>query len=166
MNASHRPTRFARRCGFTFAEVLIALALMAVLMAATGVAVQAGGVSRAYNLERTDLVARARGVLDRISRDMRVAKTVNTANSRALIFTMADASIREYLWDGTTGGNMSFIYTSPVGTINAAVVLTGGVTTFTVSDPPGPCYSMTLTLTGTKSAITYTITATPRSTVY
>jgi prepilin-type N-terminal cleavage/methylation domain-containing protein len=162
--AGQRRRRQAR--GFTFAEVLIALALMAVLMTAVGVAVSAASSQRVYNTERTDLVARARGVLDRIGRDMRVARDFDATDPSDLIINMTDGSMRQYQWDGVVGGNLSFVFTSTGSVVSPAVVLTDKVGSFVVSDATSPACNIDLSLKGTQGSVGYTITATPRKTVY
>jgi len=68
------PTATARRRGFTVAELLIALALTALLMTAVAFAMHGAEQSNRYNRTKAELVARARGVLDRIARDVRCAE--------------------------------------------------------------------------------------------
>jgi len=63
-----------RVSGFTVAELLLALALTALLMTAVGFAMNSAGQSSKYNRTKAELVARARGVLDRMARDIRCAE--------------------------------------------------------------------------------------------
>lgn len=52
-----------RTRAFTLAEVLISLALMALLMTAAALGINAANQSHVYNSEKSDLVAKARGTL-------------------------------------------------------------------------------------------------------
>jgi len=63
-----------RAAGFTVAELLLALALTALLMTAVAYAMHSAGQSNDYNRTKAELVARARGVLDRVARDIRCAE--------------------------------------------------------------------------------------------
>jgi len=68
------------RRGFTIAELLIALALTALLMTAVAFAMHSAEQSNRYNRTKAELVTRARGVLDRIARDVRCAEATIVAN--------------------------------------------------------------------------------------
>jgi len=168
MNTNHNsPTALAlRRRGFTFIELMIAMALMAMIMTAAALAINAAGVSRSFNAEQADLVARARGVLDRIARDMRTATAFDVTDPKVLSIDMPDGSNRTYQWDGTAGGNLSFVFTSTGSVIDAPVVLTNKVKSFEVTDAASPACNIAILLQGTKASAGYTITATPRKTVY
>jgi len=75
MRAARHP-----RQGFTVAELLIALALTALLMTAVAFAMHGAEQSNRYNRTKAELVARARGVLDRIARDVRCAEATVVAD--------------------------------------------------------------------------------------
>jgi prepilin-type N-terminal cleavage/methylation domain-containing protein len=145
--------------GFTLAEILISLALMALLMAAAALGIHAANQAHAYNSEKSDLVARARGVLDRIARDVRRAESVAVPNDRSITITMLDVSTRTYAWSGIAGGAIALTVTDG-GTTSA--VLTDDVQTFTVDDADQPTYSIHLVLAGDKATTEASITATPR----
>ena len=121
-----------RTRAFTLAEVLISLALMALLMTAAALGINAANQSHTYNSEKSDLVARARGVLDRIIRDVRRAESVAVPNDRSITITMLDDSTRTYAWSGIAGGDIALTVTDGDGTKSA--VLTDDVQTFTVDD--------------------------------
>jgi len=74
-----RPASNPQR-GFTVAELLIALALTALLMTAVAFAMHGAEQSNRYNRTKAELVARARGVLDRIARDVRCAEATIVAD--------------------------------------------------------------------------------------
>ena len=148
-----------RTRAFTLAEVLISLALMALLMTAAALGIHAANQAHAYNSEKSDLVARARGVLDRIARDVRRAESVAVPNDRSITITMLDDSTRTYAWSGIAGGAIALTVTDG-GTTSA--VLTDDVQTFTVDDADQPTYSIHLVLAGDKATTEASITATPR----
>jgi hypothetical protein len=140
--------------------VLISLALMALLITAAALGIHAANQSHTYNSEKSDLVAKARGVLDRIARDVRRAESVAVSNDRSITITMLDDSTRTYAWSGIAGGDIALTVTDGNGTKSA--VLTGGVQTFTVDDADQPTYSIHLVLAGGKATTEASITATPR----
>ena len=147
-----------RTRAFTLAEVLISLALIALLMAAAALGIHAANQSHIYS-EKSDLLARARGVLDRIARDVRRAQSVAVPNDRSITITMLDDSTRTYAWSGIAGGAIALTVTDG-GTTSA--VLTDDVQTFTVDDADQPTYSIHLVLAGDKATTEASITATPR----
>jgi len=149
-----------RTRAFTLAEVLISLALMALLITAAALGIDAANQSHTYNSEKSDLVAKARGILDRIVRDVHRAKSVAVPNDRSITITMLDDSTRTYAWTGIAGGAIALTVTDSDGTKSA--VLTDDVQTFTVDDADQPTYSIHLVLAGGKATTEASITATPR----
>jgi len=144
---------------FTLAEMLISLALMALLMTAAAVGIHAAQQAHAYNSEKADLVARARGVLDRIARDVRRAQSVAVPDDRTITITMLDDSTRTYAWNGAAGGAITL---TVVDGSTTSAILTDGVQTFAVNDEDEPTCSIHLVLAGTKATTEVSITATPR----
>jgi prepilin-type N-terminal cleavage/methylation domain-containing protein len=71
--------------GFTMAELLMALALTALLMTAVAFAMHGADQSNTYNRTKAELVARARGVLDRIARDVRCAEATIVADDGSAV---------------------------------------------------------------------------------
>jgi len=90
------------RRGFTVAELLIALALTALLMTAIAFAMHGAEQSNHYNRTKAELVARARGVLDRIARDVRCAEATIVSNDGTALNIMV---VRQ-----TEGGSTSSIW--------------------------------------------------------
>ncbi len=76
------------RRGFTIAELLVALALTALLMTAVAFAMHGAEQTNRYNRTKAELVARARGVLDRISRDVRCAEATVVAGDGSAMNVM------------------------------------------------------------------------------
>jgi len=160
-------TRTSRR-GFTLVEVLISLALMALLMTAAALGIQAAQTSHAYNTEKCELVARTRGVLDRMTREVRRSQSFTVLDARTVAVIVTSGYIHTYYWDGVQGGNMLYTVTDPVtitfdlpwGVPGTPVILTSGVQAFTVSDADPSC-RVYLYLVGQRAKEEGTMTATP-----
>ena len=120
-----------RRRGFTLVEVLISMALLAMIMVAACLAVQAAVAAHSYNSEKGELVARARGVLDWIALDVRRSDSVTLNNDTSLTVTRTNYPDITYAWDGTQGGHVTYSETDENGVPGTPVTLTGYV-------PPGP----------------------------
>ena len=149
--------------GFTIAELLIALALMGFLMVAAALGIQAAQTSYAYNSEKTDLVAKTRGTLDRITQHIRMAAAFEVPDSGTLVVTLPNGSTHTYQWDGVANGNLT--YTRVDDSPYNPVVLTDRVTTFVVTDVSPAC-GVRLVLVGNRATTEATITATPRKAIY
>lgn len=158
MNASRKTPR-----GFTLVEVIMALALMALLMVAAALAMQAAHDSHAYNLDKTDLLLRTRGVLDRIARDVRIATAFEVPNSRTIDITLPDGTIHTYAWDGVQGGDLTYTVTD--GEDVSAQILTGGVKAFAASNTSPSC-TVSIALEGDLASAEAEITAIPRKAVF
>jgi prepilin-type N-terminal cleavage/methylation domain-containing protein len=121
-----------RRRGFTLVEMLISMALLAMIMVAACLAVQAAGAAHSYNSEKGELVARARGILDWIALDVRRSDSVTLNNDKSLTVTRTNYPDRTYAWDGAQGGHVTYSETDPdTGAPSTPVTLTGYI-------PPGP----------------------------
>ena len=75
----------AGRRGFTLAELLISASLTALLVAVVATAMHGSKASYDYNSKKADLVARARGVLDRIAHDVRCAEATYVSQDETAI---------------------------------------------------------------------------------
>jgi len=158
----NRPTR--RQPGFTLVEVMIALAILALLMTAAALAIQAAHSAYAYNTEKTELVMRARGVLDRISLDLRRAIEFNVLDDHSLDITMPDGMIHTYAWD-STARTVRYSETDPGGLVTGPATLTPFAREFTVCDLSPTCY-VRLVLEGSLAASEASITAIPRKALF
>lgn len=147
---------------FTMVEVLIAMALVALLMSAAALAIQAAGSAHAYNAEKTDLLARQRGVLDRISRHVRLAISFEVPDSDTLAITMPDGIIHTYAWNRTTD---ELVYSKTDGDVTVSSVLTDRIDEFVVSDDSPAC-SARIALKGDLASSEGSLTATPRKLIY
>ena len=148
-----------RTRAFTLAEVLIALALMALLMTAAALGIDAANQSHAYNSEKSDLVAKVRGILDRIVRDVHRAQSVESPDSRTIVVTLAGDVTHTYQWNGTTGGTITMTVDDGGVTVGT---LADGVQVFTVTDDQEPTFQIRLVLAGEQATTEAVITATPR----
>jgi len=148
-----------RTRAFTLAEVLISLALMALLITAAALGISAANQSHTYNSEKSDLVAKARGILDRIVRDVHRAQSVESPNSRTIVVTLADDVTHTYQWNGTTGGTITMTVND--GGVTAGT-LADGVQDFTVTHDQEPTFQIRLVLAGEQATTEAVITATPR----
>jgi prepilin-type N-terminal cleavage/methylation domain-containing protein len=153
-----------RKQGFTLAELMLSLALLTFLMVAAGLGIQAAEASRAYNCEKTDLSTRARGVLDRLSRDVRRAASFVVPDGRTVVVTLVNGDTHTYAWDGASGGNVTYTYT-PLGDLPTSAVLTDGVTAFEVAEAL-PALDVRIALAGKLATSEMRITATPRKALY
>ena len=161
------------RRGFTLVEMLIAMALLAMIMVAAGLAVQAAGYAQLYNSEKGDLVARARGVMDRLALDVRRSESVTATDDKSLAVTMVGGQIRTYAWDGAQGGNVTYSEAAydtislehPWGVPGPAVKLTGYVNAFPVEQVGAGCRVQIL-LQGQRANCQAAITVTPLKSLY
>ena len=160
LNATRRQPR-----GFTLPEILIAMSIMVVLMVAATMAIYAAQTAHSYNLQKTELVSRARGVLDRIARDVRRAADFQVPEASTVSVTLPDGMIHTYAWDGTSGGQITYVETDLGGVTTNSVVLTGNVQTFFVTDVSPSC-QIHIVLAGDRATSEASITATPRKALF
>jgi prepilin-type N-terminal cleavage/methylation domain-containing protein len=151
--------------GFTLAELMLSLALLAFLMVAAVLAIEAADVSRSYNDDKTDLVTRARGVLDRLARDVRRCASFIVPDGRTITITMANGDTHAYAWDGVDGGNLMYTYTAQGALTGTTDILTDQVKSFEVTDNSPAC-TFKIVLKGRYADSQARITATPRKSVY
>ena len=78
----------ARNTGFTIAEMLIAMALMALLLSAIAYGMYSAETTSSYNTRKAELVTRARGVLDRITSDVWRAEATLVSADRSAVNIM------------------------------------------------------------------------------
>lgn len=98
----------SRKSGFTIVEMLIALAVTAVLLASVAAAVYAGLLSHKDNTHISDLIQAARVILDRITADVRTASAVDSGPQRLTIIPPANpAGLTEVEYE-LTGGALCY----------------------------------------------------------
>ena len=142
--------------GFTLVEILIATAMVAMLLAAIAVAVQAATQGYRENERLTAVTQAARSVLARMMREIRTADEVDTTSTSISILPPEDGSgvtLIQYQWNN---GTLTYRRTTH-GTM-ASELLLGGSTavsaqSFTVSRETGVAHSVTYT-----KSVTATIT--------
>jgi len=154
------------RRGFTLVEMLLSMALMAIIMVAAAVALRAAADAHSYNAEKAELAARMRGVMDRLAIDVRRSASILIPTGTSVDITLADGSVHSYSWDGQSPGTLQYVET-PAGELlpSPAVTLTAYVTTFSVQEAESGCL-FSLTLTGSEATSHATITATPGKSLY
>jgi len=103
--ARRRPAaRPARRRGFTIAELLISVAILAVLLAAVAVAAHAVLVNYAANTRSADVTQAARIVLHRMMGEVRTADAVTSDDHRLVVIPPPnDELITEIAYELTGG---------------------------------------------------------------
>jgi prepilin-type N-terminal cleavage/methylation domain-containing protein len=155
--------------GFTLAEMLISLALMAVLVAAAAVAIYAAEASHAYNSEKNELITRARGVLDRISTDIRRANSFTISftitGDNVLDVNLPSGLVHTYAYSSAGGGTLLYTETDLALNTTTPIVMTPYVQSFTVTDRSPACL-IQLALKGTLSQCQISVTATPAKALF
>ena len=127
--------------GFTLAELMVAMAVMALLLAGIFVTLREGQSSYQYGAGRAEVQQNARVALDRILRELRTASAIITATATDLKFTYLDETSTsitvEYTLSGTpSAGSSVQLQRNQTGAANQPEVLIGGVNglTFTYYD--------------------------------
>ena len=159
--------------GFTVVEMLIALAITALLLASVAIAVHGGLLSYTENTRISDLIHNARVVLDRMTSEIRTAQAVNSGEQRLTVEPPANpggvTEIEYELDDGV------LYYRRTVGGVATSYPLVGDdsvrVEAFTVDrqtavDDEGMPYTVSvkiqLTLAAGENRFTGTASACPR----
>ena len=127
--------------GFTLAELMVAMAVMALLLAGIFVTLREGQSSYQYGAGRAEVQQNARVALDRMLRELRTASAITTSTATDLKFTYLDETSTsitvEYTLSGTpSAGNPVQLQRNQTGAANQPDVLIGGVNalTFTYYD--------------------------------
>ncbi|MDK1030757.1 MAG: prepilin-type N-terminal cleavage/methylation domain-containing protein [Planctomycetia bacterium] len=107
--------------GFMLVEVLISLALLAMIMVAAAVAIDAAFQSHAYNTEKTRNITLARAALDRMERDFRRAASVDLDSPYSITVVLPDDTEKTYSWSGTAGDPMMLTQDGSTGVLVPAV---------------------------------------------
>ncbi len=96
------PQSATRRRGFTLAELLIAVALLAVLLTAVAVATHGSLMANSENLKMASLNQTARVFLTRLRTEMRTAEWVDTgASTTSVSFTRPGTDANTYAYSYT-----------------------------------------------------------------
>ena len=147
-------SRRNRKAGFTLAEILIALAIMAGLLTSVAAVVHASMLSYKENDTLTAITQNARSILHRMMREIRTAEAVTTGFSKVTIIPPHDGSgIQqiEYEFDE----DLVFSYRQTIGGHTTSHVLLDKHT-----DEVSLTYLVIQSETETVDGITYTKTVT------
>jgi hypothetical protein len=145
--------------------MLIAMSLLAFIMVAAALAIEAAQASHLYNTEKAELVTRARGTLDRIAADVRRSTSILVIDVHTLEVTLADGTLHTYDWDGVRPGNLRYSETPVGGVAGSTFTVTGYVDTYAVEEAGQGC-RITLQLVGRLSTCNTSITTTPGKVLY
>jgi len=168
-SAMRKLTRDATRGGFGLIELLLSLAIMAMLLAAVSAAIHTSLKSYQENQKIAAVTQSARSILDRMMRDVRTAAAVDSAATELTIIPPDDGSGLEQLKYDFTGGVLYYRRTVS-GQTTSHVLLGSGdevtVSDFTVTREVGqdwqgtPCTkSITASLSLAAGGYTFSVTA-------
>lgn len=134
-------------CGFTLIEVLLSLALTAVLLVSVAAAIKAVTEGYKENIPITEATTAARFSLSKMMRNVRTADEISTSTNRLTILPPNDGNGLTQIEYNLANG--ALYYSCTVGGTTTSNVLIGGdniqVTAFTLTP-----------LTATMGTITYT----------
>jgi prepilin-type N-terminal cleavage/methylation domain-containing protein len=128
------------KSGFTLAEIITALTIMALLLSAVATAIHASLTSYKENEKIAAAMQTARSVLDRMTRDVRTAQAVAYASGVLTIIPPADGSgVTEIQYEYSSPDLLYRVTKSGTQTTHTLV---GGsdevqVSSFTIQDEPG-----------------------------
>ena len=170
--------RHNSRGGFTLLEMLISLVLLAALLASLGAAIHAATSSYIENTRISAITQTARGVLNRLTRDIRTADAVDVSSSEITIIPPDDGSGLEELRYEVVGDSLNYYRT--VSGVTTSYVLIGpaagainevSLAGATISSTSGvdwegtPCtksVTITIVLENGDNDLTITASASPR----
>ncbi len=125
---------------FTLVEVLLSLAILAMLMAAVGGAVFASLDSYEENENIATATQATRSVLDRIARDIRTATAVSAGSTQITIITPAGSEAQQIDYEWDTGDRVLYYRRNVDGSTTSYPLLGDGEVTidsFTVTYETG-----------------------------
>jgi len=142
--------------GYTLAELLTAMAVLALLLAGLFLTLQEGQNVYSFGAGRSEVQQNARVALDRMLRELRTATQITTASPNDIKFTFVDDSGASVTVEYSLGGtNIQRNQTVPaIG--GQPATLTGGVAGLTITyydvsnnttTTPGDVYSVDIQLT-------------------
>jgi prepilin-type N-terminal cleavage/methylation domain-containing protein len=143
-----------RQSGFSFVEVLIAVALTAILLTAIAASIEALMKSYKENESLTQATQAARYSLGRIMRDVRTAEDLQVTGGRLIIIPPDDGSGIQQVEYSLNNGALLYIRT--VAGATASYPLVGGD-----SDIQVTAFALT-PLTATRGTVSYTSSLTAR----
>ncbi len=132
MNALTKLVRNQR--GFTLAELMIAVALVALVLAGTFVALQQGQSAYQYGSGRVEVQQSARAAVDRMIKDLRTGTTVTTSTSTSVGFQyIDDTGATVTVTYSLTGTNLQRNQTAPVPATAQPETLIGNVSALAIT---------------------------------
>jgi prepilin-type N-terminal cleavage/methylation domain-containing protein len=164
--------------GFTLVEMLISLALLAVLLASLAVAIHAATNSYSENNRLSALTETARGVLNRIAQDIRTSDAVTVTSTQITITPPDDGSGLQQLryevagnclnyYRKVNGATTSYVLIGPIAGATDEVSLAGATISSTAGvDWEGTACTKSVTITivleNGDNDLTITSSASPR----
>ena len=94
--------------GFTLVELLIGMAMLAMIMVAAALAMRGAADASTYGAHKARSLTQATLALGRLSADLRGAAVVELESSNAVTLTMPTGEQRCYSWSGTEGAPLVF----------------------------------------------------------
>ena len=111
--ATNRPNhasgeRPCRRSGFTLVELLVGMALLAMIMVAVALAMQGAANANVYAMDKSRSLQQASLTLARLSTDIRRAQSVQIIEPGCIDLVMPDSQWRRYRWTNAGGDPLMF----------------------------------------------------------
>jgi prepilin-type N-terminal cleavage/methylation domain-containing protein len=124
--------------GYTLAELMVAMAVMALLLAGIFLTLREGQSAYQYGAGRAEVQQNGRVALDRMLRELRTASTITTATATDLKFTYLDETgtliTVEYTLSGTpSAGSPVLLQRNQTGAANQPDIVIGGVSNLTMT---------------------------------
>jgi prepilin-type N-terminal cleavage/methylation domain-containing protein len=149
-----------KRGGFTLAELLLSMSLMALLMLAAAFAIYAAETAHAFNSQKNELVTRARGVVDRVSLDVRRCTSYEVLDASTVAIHLPSGLTHTYQYSTAGGGTILYYETDLLLNQTTPTVMTGYVQSFVVTDDAPSCV-IQIALKGTLAEAQVNASATP-----
>jgi prepilin-type N-terminal cleavage/methylation domain-containing protein len=150
-----------KRCGFTVAELLVALAVMALLLTAVAVAFNASAINYEENKDMFNAINMGRQAIARMTNQLRTANAVATAEAatQCSFFDTANANVR-FLYDSTA--KILYLYPDLANNPSTRYVLCNNIAAMTfartvVTGSPNYVKSVQMSMTITVGGSSQTI---------
>jgi prepilin-type N-terminal cleavage/methylation domain-containing protein len=97
-----------RRPGYTLVELLIGMAMLAMIMVAVALAMQGAANANIYAMDKSRSLQQASLTLNRLSTDIRRAQSIQIVEPGCLDLVMPDNQWRRYQWGNAEGDPLMF----------------------------------------------------------